>query len=236
MTMNNEFNLLILTVYFLCVTYVMFQMVNAFNDEYTVKLEKDELDKELKDLKIADRVEISFKFDDRYEVKSDRNKLKELAVTIKNKSDQYPIYVDWDCSAMTDWFGERARRLTRLVSGSALDISQEQVFSVITPGRSLQEKVVPEDILTRKGEKGEIEVAKTLLDLTMPPFQAPEKKKQTFKAFIDGSAPLYFTVDLVMRLADRDTPQAGYPTRIRCKFKLSRLGWKAGLPWNPKKS
>jgi hypothetical protein len=231
----NEFNLLILTVYFLCVTYVFFQIVNAFNDEYTVKLEQDELTEELKQLKIDDRLEISFKFDSRYEVNSDRNKLKQLSVTVKNKSDNYPIYVDWDCSAMTDWFGDRARRLTRLVSGSSLDISQQQVFSVITPGRSLQENVVPEDILTRKGDKGEIEVAKTLLDLTQPPPPAPDAKKKAFKAFVDGREPIFFTVDLVMRLVDRDTPMTGYPTRIRCRFRLNRLSWKAGLPWNPKK-
>jgi hypothetical protein len=231
----NEFNLLILTVYLLCVTYVLFQIVNAFNDEYAVKLEQDELKEELKQLKIDDRVEISFKFDGRYEINSNRNKLKELSITIKNKSDNYAIYVDWDCSAMTDWFGDRARRLTRLVSGSSLDISQQQVFSVITPGRSLQEKIVPEDILTRKGDQGIIEVNKTLLDLSQPPPPAPDAKKKAYKAFIEGRDPIFFTVDLVMRLADRDTPPTGYPTRIRCRFRLNRLSWKAGLPWNPKK-
>jgi hypothetical protein len=231
----NDSNLLILTVYFLCVTYVLFQIVNAFNDEYSVKLEQDELKEELKLLKIDERVEISFKFDNRYEINSDRNKLKELSITVKNKSDNYPIYVDWDCSAMTDWFGDRARRLTRIVSGSSLDISQQQVFSVITPGRSLQEKIVPEDILTRQGDQGEIKVAKTLLDLTQPPPPAPDAKKKLYKAFLEGREPIYFSLDIVMRLADRDTPTTGYPTRIRCRFRLNRLSWKAGLPWNPKK-
>ncbi len=231
----NEFNLLIMTVYFLCVTYVFFQFVNAFNDEYSVKLEQDELKEELKQLKIDDRLEISFKFDGRYEINSDRNKLKQLSITVKNKSDQYPIYVDWDSSAMTDWFGDRARRLTRIVSGRTLDLSQQQVFSVITPGRSLQESIVPEDILTRKGDKGEIEVTKTLLDLSQPPSQAPDAKKKSYKAFIENRESIFFSVDLVMRIADRDTPTTGYPTRIRCRFRLNRLSWKAGLPWNPKK-
>jgi hypothetical protein len=229
----NEFNLLILTIYFLCVTYVLFQMVNSFNDEYTVKLEKSELDEELKLLRLVDRLDITFKFDNRYEINHNRNKLKQLAITIKNKSDQFPVYVDWDSSAMTDWFGDRARRITRIVSGHSLDLSQEQVCSVITPGRSLQENIAPEDTLARKGEKGEIDVTKPLLDLSVP--RAPEAKKKAYKAFMSSEAPLFFSLDLVFRLVDKETPPTGYPTRVRCKFRLNRLPWQAGLPWNPKK-
>jgi hypothetical protein len=230
-----ELNLLILTIYFLCVIYVLFQIVNAFNDEYTINLAKDLLEEELKRKKIADRVEVGFRFNSRYEINSERNKFDKLAIIIKNKSKDYPIYVDWDYSSMTDWFEPRSRRLTRIVSGRSLDISQQQVFSVINPGLSLQEDIVPEDILERKGEKGEVEVTKPLLNLGPPPNQAAATKKQRYKAFIDGTDPLSFTVDLVMRMVDRDTASGGDRVLVQCKFYLRRLSWKAGLPWNPKK-
>ncbi|NJN49528.1 MAG: hypothetical protein HC805_06870 [Alkalinema sp. RL_2_19] len=228
-------NLLILTIYFLCVTYVLFQIINAFNDEYTIGLDQDLLKEELKRKKIDDRLEVNFKFNGRYEINSNRNKLNKLAVTVKNKSKDYPIYVDWDYSSMTDWFGGRSRRLTRIVSGRSLDISQQQVFSVINPGLSLQEEVVPEDILERKGDKGEVEVTKPLVDLMPPPNQAPAPKKQMYKAFLNNEDPLSFTVDLVMRMVDRDTASGGDRVLVQCKINMWRLGWKAGLPWNPKK-
>jgi hypothetical protein len=228
-------DLLILTIYFLCVTYVLFQMINAFSDEYMVNLDKSALEEELKRKKIADRIDVNFKFNGRYEINSSRNKLNKLAITVKNKSKDYPIYVDWDYSSMTDWFGGRSRRLTRIVSGKALDISQQQVFSVINPGLSLQEEVVPEDILERKGDKGEVDVTKPLLDLSQPGGKAPADKKKQYKAFINGDDPLSFTVDLVMRLIEDGSSSTGERVLVQCKFHLRRLGWKAGLPWNPKK-
>lgn len=230
-----ELNLLILTIYGLCVAYVLFQIVNAFNDEYVISLAKDFLAAELKRKKIADRVEVSFKFNNRYEINSGRNTFDKLAITIKNKSSDYPLYVDWDYSSMTDWFGGRSWRLTRIVPGRSLDLSQQQVFSVINPGLSLQEDVVSEAVLERKGEKGEVIANKPLLNLTAPPNQAPAAKKQLYKAFINGQDPLTFTVDLVMRVVDHDTGPGGSQVLVQCKFDLWRLSWKAGLPWNPKK-
>ncbi|MFM2430342.1 MAG: hypothetical protein RLZZ511_1555 [Cyanobacteriota bacterium] len=228
-------NLLLLTIYLLCITYVLFQMINAFSDEYTVTLDQDALKEELKRKRIDGRLDVSFKFNGRYEINSKKNKLNKLSVTIKNKSNDYPVYVDWDYSSMTDWFGGRSRRLTRIVSGKTLDLSQEQVFSVINPGLSLQEDIVPEDILERKGESGIVEVTKPLVDLMPPPNQAPGPKKQAYKDFLLNKQPLSFTLDLVMRIIDRDSASAGDRVLVQCKFLLRRLEWQAGLPWNPKK-
>ncbi|MBE9029608.1 hypothetical protein IQ266_07680 [filamentous cyanobacterium LEGE 11480] len=229
-----ESNLLILTIYFLCVTYVLFQIVNAFNDEYTISLDKEALEAELKRKKIDDRLEINFKFNNRYEINSDRNKLQDLSVSVKNKSTDYPIYIDWDYSSMDDWFGGRSRRLTRMVSGSLDNLSQQQVLSVINPGLTLQEKIVPEDTLARKGEGGEIQVSKPLLDLMPPPGKAPAPKKKMYKAFLNSEDSLSFNVNLVMRFVDQGSSTGGDRVLVQCKFNLHRLSWKAGLTWNPK--
>jgi hypothetical protein len=233
--MPSEFNLLVLTIYFLCVTYVLYQMVNSFSDEYTIKLIKSELEDQLDKHELKDRLDVSFKFDSRYEINNEKTKLKELAITVKNKSQDYPLYVDWDRSSMTDWFGDGARRIIRSIPGSPLDLMQEQVSSVVSPGRALSEKIAAEDIQARKGDNGPITVSKNLINISQPPSFAPDAKKKGYKAFIEGQAPMFFTLDLALRLIDRDTPATGYPVQVRCKFQLDRLHWTAGLPWNPKK-
>lgn len=220
-------DLLLVTVYFLCVTYVLYQIINSFNDEFTIKMEKDDLETFLDKLKLKDKVEVSFNFDGRYEF----HKLKELAINIKNKSEEYPIYVDWDASSITDLDG-KARRVTRLIPGNSFELSQTQAFSAITPGTTLKEKIVAEDMLTRKGDTDQMEVTKTLIDLSKP---KPGPALKRYQDFISLTKPLEFYLDLVLRFVGAETPATGYPTRIRCKFTLNKLHWTAGLPWNPKK-
>jgi hypothetical protein len=232
--MPSEFNLLVLTIYFLCVTYVLYQMVNSFNDEFTIKLVKGELDDQLDKNRLKDRLEVSFKFDPRYEINNEKTKLKDLAITVKNKSQHFPIYVDWDRSSMTDWFGDSARRIIRTVPGNPLDLSQEQVYSVVSPERSMSAKIAAEDIQKREGDKG-LSVSKNLLDISEPPVFAPDAKKKSYKAFMGGEEPIFFTLDLSLRLVEEEGPTSGYPAHVRCKFQLNRLHWTAGLPWNPKK-
>ena len=130
--MNNT-DLLLLTIYILCVTYVLYQMINSFNDEFTINLEKKDLDKQLEDLKLNDRVEISFKFDKRYEF----DKLKDFGVNVKNKSKEHPVFVDWNMSSVTDLDG-KARRVTRLIAGNSLDLFQEQALSPVPPGTTMK--------------------------------------------------------------------------------------------------
>ncbi len=233
--MPSEFNLLVLTIYFLCVTYVLYQMVNSFDDEFTIKLVKGELDDQLDKNRLKDRLEVSFKFDPRYEINNEKTKLKDLAITVKNKSPHFPIYVDWDRSSMTDWFGDSARRIIRTVPGNPLDLSQEQVYSVVSPERSMSAKIAAEDIQKREdGGKG-LSVSKNLLDISQPPSFAPDAKKKGYKDFMGREAPIFFTLDLSLRLVEEEGPTSGYPTHVRCKFQLNRLHWTAGLPWNPKK-
>ncbi|MEB3295445.1 MAG: hypothetical protein VKJ24_20005 [Synechococcales bacterium] len=221
-------DLLLLTIYFLCVTYVLYQIINSFNDEFTIKFEKGELETTLEKLKIKDRLEVGFSFDGRYEF----DKLKELSISVKNKSEEFPLYVDWDLSTVTDLDG-KARRVTRLTPGLTADMFQTQAFSAVTPGTTLKEKIVAEDMLGRKGDKDELEIKKTIVDLSKP--KKPGAALTRYQNFIAHEQTVDFYLDLVLRLVDKDTPVTGYPTRVRCKFVLSKLKWQAGLPWNPKK-
>jgi hypothetical protein len=222
-----NFDLFLLTIYFLCVTYVLYQIINSFNDEFIIGVEKDELKKQLEGVKLSDRVDISFGFDGRYEF----GKLKEFGVNVKNLSTEHPIYVDWNSSSVTDLDG-KARRLTRLIPGNSLDLFQQQALSPVPPGTTLKEKVVAEDMLTRKGEDGPMEVGKPLLDLEKP--KKPGDALTRYMAFINLEQKLKFSMNLMLRIVNDGTPSTGYGIPIKCEFTLQKLHWTAGLPWNPK--
>jgi hypothetical protein len=229
----SEINYVLLAVYFLCVTYVLLQIANSFNDEFTIRLDQADLDQQLEDLKLKDAIEVKFKFDIRYEFK----KLDKLAITVNNKSKEFPVYVEWDYSSLTDLDG-RSRRVTRLVPGNTFDLFQNQVFSVIAPTRSLQEGIVAEDMLERKGDDSTVKIGegKTIIDMSKPDEKkAPEPKKKRYRDFMAGKINYEFYLDLVMRIVTSSDDPGGFRTRLRCKFIMCKLDWQAGLPWNPKK-
>ncbi len=223
----NNIDLLLLTIYFLCVTYVLYQIINSFNDEFTINLEKKDLEEQLEKLKLNDRLEISFGFDKRYEF----DKLKDFGVNVKNKSSEHPLFVDWNMSSITDLDG-KARRLTRLIAGNSLDLFQEQALSPVPPETTLKEKVVAEDMLSRKGDDGPMEVSKTLLDLAKP--GKPGDALKRYNDFVALQRTLQFSLSLMVRFVGEGSPATGYPIPIKCTFTLTKLDWKAGLPWNPK--
>jgi hypothetical protein len=226
-----ELDFVLFTVYLLCITYVFYQIVNSFNDEFRISLEQDDLNQQLEVLNLKDILSVSFKFDTHYEF----DKLKELAISINNKSQDYPIYVDWDYCSLTDLDG-RSRRVTRLPPGTTLDLFQSQVFSVIAPGKTLKEKIASEDMLARKGDAGLMIVDKTLIDLSKPdPKKSSEAQRKRYKDFMDSKIELQFSLYLAMRLAGPNTAPTGDRTRLVCTFTLTKLDWTAGLPWNPRK-
>ncbi len=222
-----NFDLFLLTIYFLCVTYVLYEMINSFNDECLVSHEKDKLTKLLADLKLDDRIEISFGLDGRYEF----DKFKSIGVNVKNKSNEYPIYVDWTSSSITD-FDNKARKLTRLIPGNPLDLFQEQSLSPVAPGTTSKEKVVAEDTLTRKGDEGPMEIDKPLQDLSKP--KKPGDALNRYNAFMGLEDTLKFSISLMLRIVNEGTPNTGYGIPIKCEFTIKKLHWTAGLPWNPK--
>ncbi len=224
-----EFDYVLLTIYLLCITYVLYQIVNSFNDEFTINLE--DLNPQLQALNLQDIIGVSFKFDTHYEFHT----LKELAISINNKSEDCAIYIDWDYCSITDLDG-RSRRVTRIPPGSTLDLFQNQVFSVIAPGKTLKEKIASEDMLARKGDGGLLETEKTIVDLTKPdPKKSSEDQRKRYKNFMDSKEDLKFMLYLSMRLAGPNTSPTGDRTRILCTLNITKLNWTAGLPWNPRK-
>ncbi|PSB34295.1 hypothetical protein [Stenomitos frigidus] len=242
---------IILTAYLLCITYFLYRIIEAFNDEFTVRLDTDFLNTQLNEQNLQDLLAISFKFDSRYEF----DKLKQLAVSISNKAgyekaDNKPhgisIYVDWDYCAFTNLDG-RSRRVTRLMPGTTVDLFQNQVFSTIAPNTTLKETITAEDLLQRKGERKddkldsaspmnlEIEVVKPLIDLSKPDPKASADEKERYAKFMQRYEDLIFFLELSLRIVGPNQSIGGDRVYILCKFVMHKLPWTAGLPWNPKK-
>ncbi|MBD2077970.1 hypothetical protein H6F86_29600 [Phormidium sp. FACHB-592] len=246
----NPVDPIILTAYVLCIAYFLYLIVDAFNDEFTIHLDADFLRQQLENQNLEGLIDISFKFDSRYEF----DKLKQLAISIKNQAAYEPVddkphgislYVDWDYCAFTDLDG-RSRRVTRLMPGTTVDLFQNQVFSTITPNSTLKETITAEDLLQRKGERKadkldstspanlEIEVTKPLIDLSKPGIKAPAKAKERYARFMQRYTDLTFFLELAFRIVGPHGTASGDRVYILCKFVMHKLPWTAGLPWNPK--
>ncbi|MBF2025477.1 MAG: hypothetical protein IGS48_01745 [Oscillatoriales cyanobacterium C42_A2020_001] len=230
----STWDVLILITYFVCIITAISKIINNFNDEYTVRLDGDALKQNLAEQDLGDIVSISFNFDKRYEF-GKNDKLRQLGINIANKSTTHSIYVDWDYCTMTD-FGGRARRVTRLMPGTTLDLFQMQAFSAIAPGTTLKETITAEDVLKRKEPKDDkvsvalaLEVDKPLLDFAG--LNKSDKKRYT--RFVTTIQTLEFFLDVAIRLVG-PARSSGDHALIRCKFILQKLPWQAGLPWNPK--
>jgi hypothetical protein len=234
----NTFDPVILVIYLVCISLALYKIVDSFNDEYTVKLDENDLKEQLSTRNLQDAVGISFGFDKRYEY-GKNDKLKQFGVNINNKSKTHSLYVDWDHSSITDFMG-RSRRVTRLVPGSTLDLSRSQIFSTVGPDTTLKEKISAEDVLKRKEGKDkdtpvalEIEVDKPLFDFeALNKGKDPDKKR--FARFKKARETLNFSLNLALRVISPAHPLSSDRTQVRCKFILTKLPWYAGLPWNPK--
>ncbi len=218
---------IILTAFVICIAIFLIKIKEAFNDEFNIRLDEDGLKQKmgeqfLGETKLVDIVDISFKFDKRNEF----DKLKQLPITVSNKSNNYSLYVDWDCSTLTD-LGGKARRVARILPGMTTDLFQSQVFSTVNPKTTLKETITAEDMLQRKKDQEEYEIAnKPLID-----FKADKGK---YEKFMKGLIELEFWLEISCRVFGPGRSLGGDRVNIPCKFILKKLPWQVGLPWNPK--
>jgi hypothetical protein len=220
---------IILTAYLLCIAYFLSQIINSLNDEFAVHLDAAALKEQLTKYDLQDKIKISASFNKRYEL----DKLKQLSISVENKSGEDTIYVDWDQSTVTDLSG-RSRRVVRLIPGTALDPSHNQVSSPISPKTTLKESLTAEDAISRKDSKGPVALA---AEVTQPLIILNKLDKKKQARFIQRRIDLEFFLELACRVVvPSKTPQPPSNDRIRipCKFVVKKLPWTSGLPWNPK--
>lgn len=141
--------------------------------------------------------------------------IKEVSLSIENKSSERFLYVIWDQSVIND-FGKRSRRVIRLSPGNTLDSMQPQAYSAIAPGQTLKEKITAEDVLQRNKDTQALEIGRPL-------FSGGD--------FSGGGAKF-----LVILIIQSSTPGVSLekPHLLMCQFRIVKTSWIKAVAWKPR--
>jgi hypothetical protein len=233
MTRSSDQNLIVLTVYIIGVAYVFNRMVESIDDRIKYEFKKGKVDEQLKEQGLDDKIGISFKL----KASDPIDDLKDLSMTIENKSENLAVYVDWEnCSLITD---NRSRRVIRKSPDLTRDLAIPQIPSLIVPKKSLSEAITAEDLFERDKETGVYTVKKPLVSIGGLKNGGPPQKK-LYNDFMNRGKEIEFSLQLVLRLSEIRAgiaPGSEYPpiSIINCPFTVKKLPWTYALPWNKKK-
>lgn len=235
---SSDQNLLVLMVYILGVYYTFNRMIESIDDMVMLNFEKAVVDEQLKEQNLQEKIGISFKTDT-YSLEKLKDNLKELSISIDNKSESLAVYVDWDNSSWVVEHTKKSRRVIRKSPDLSRDLAIPQVPTIIAPKKGMSETVTAEDILKRDKETGTYQPGEPLIDIVGMKNQKPFK--DLYKDFMDGKKKVEFSFQLVLRISELRVglaPGVNVPpiSIINCPFTIEKLPWTYALPWNKKKS
>jgi hypothetical protein len=235
MSNNGDLDLLVLTVYIIGITYTFNRMVDSIADQMKVEFDpKKTIADQLKKQNLEDKLEISFSLKGMYSIDEPNT----LSISIKNKSEDLAVYVDWDNSSIVG-IDQRSRRVIRQSPDLIRDLAVPQIPSLIVPGKTLKESVTAEDVFKRDQETGTYSPGTPIANI--PGLQKGGKpQKKQYSDFMEGKLNFEFSLDLVFRTADaaygivqgRNVPPICI---VNCPFSIRKLPWTYALPWNKKK-
>lgn len=223
-------NLIVLTIYIICVSYVLYGAINSIDrSQVTIRLDQDSLNEQLEEKGLRDWVSIQVPLGKRYELE----KLNELSLRIENSSPVYMIEVDWNRSSLTDFDG-RSRRVIRLTPSMNINLSVPQVPTVISPTQSLKEKITAEEVLKSEAE-AVLKIFAPLFELSrIRNGSAADKKRYT--EFMTRNNPLSFSLSLALGvLAIGDEERRERTHIVSCDFIVQKLPWTEAIRLKPKK-
>ena len=220
-------DILILTVYFICVFYVLYQAFNSLEDRITITLDSEALKAALETQ--LQRGDLDNRLDVNVEPQGSRplGSLNDLTVTIKNDYSDIQISVDWDRSSLTrPTPGPKkstlllAQRVIHLIPTMTLDLFHNQASSIVNPGEKLKANVTTEDVLGRNQDNQIIERIKPLVESLDKLAGAKEEIHRKY------------SLNLVLRLK-RLTEQVDEVGRILLPytFTVGRLAGRESLPF-----
>ncbi|MGH1392511.1 MAG: hypothetical protein ACRAVC_00540 [Trichormus sp.] len=233
MATTNDQNLVVLTIYIIGVAYVFNMMVESIDDRIKYEFKKGVVDNTLKEQGLADKIGVNFKF----KSSDPMDELKELSMSIDNKSENLAIYVDWDNSSLI--LNNKSCRVIRKSPDLTRDLALPQSPSLIVPKRSLSESITAEDLFGRDKDTGIYTVKKPIVDIGGLKKGGPPQKK-LYGDFMNRGKEIEFSLQLVLRLSEIRAgiaPGSEYPPIciIDCPFTVKKLPWTYALPWNKKK-
>ncbi|MBC1236062.1 hypothetical protein [Nostoc sp. 2RC] len=228
---SSDQNLIILTIYIIVVSYVFNRMVESIDDQVKFEFKKGVVDDQLKEQNLNDKIGVSFKFKSSYPI----DDLKDLGLSIENKSENIAVYVDWDNSSLVVEHSKQSRRVIRKSPDLTRDLAVPQSPSLIAPKKTLSETVTAEDVLQRQ-ENGTYSANKPLIDIN----GLQKGQKKLYNDFINRRKELEFSLQLVLRVSEVRVglaPGVNFPpiSIINCPFTVRKLPWTYALPWNKKK-
>jgi hypothetical protein len=230
---NGDQNLIILMIYILTVYWTFNRMIESIDDIVKVDFQKGAIDDQLKEQNLQETVGISFKTGT-YGLDKVQDDLKELSMSIENKSDSIAIYVDWDNSSFVVEHSKQSRRVIRKSPDLTRDLAIPQVPTIIAPKKTISENVTAEDVFQRDKESGVYKPASPLINVA-----GVKGNKKLYKDFLDGKKNLEFSLQLVLRISEMRVgiaPGINVPpvSIVNCPFTIKKLPWTYALPWNKK--
>ncbi len=229
---SSDQNLIILTIYIIVVSYVFNRMVESIDDQIKFEFKKGTVDDQLKEQNLDDKIGISFRFKSSYPI----DDLKDLSMSIENKSENIAVYVDWDNSSLVVEHSKQSRRVIRKSPDLTRDLAVPQSPSLIAPKKTLSETVTAEDVFQRDQATGTYSAKKPLVDIN----GLQKGQKKLYNDFINRRKELDFSLQLVLRISEVRggiAPGVNFPpiSIINCPFTVRKLPWTYALPWNKKK-
>jgi hypothetical protein len=234
---NGDHNLLVLTLYIIGVTYIFNLMIESIDDKIKFEHQKGVVDDQLKKQNLQDLVGISFKLNPSYSF----DELKELSISIENKSDDHAIYVDWDNSSIVVEHSKQSRRVIRKSPDLTRDLAVPQSPSLVAPKKTLTELVTAEDVFERDATTGTYSAKKPIVNISGLQKSPVKAQRKLYNDFVNRAKQLEFSVQLVLRISEELrvglAPGQNVPPMyiINCPFTIRKLPWTYALPWNKKK-
>jgi hypothetical protein len=202
-----------------------------------LNFQKSAVDEQLKAQNIENKVGISCSTGT-YSLDELKDNLKEVSITIVNKSESLAVYVDWDNSSWVVEHTKKSRRVIRKSPDLSRDLAVPQVPTIIAPKKTICENVTAEDILKRDKDTGTYQPGEPLIDIIG--MKNNKSLKGLYKDFMDGKKKVEFSFQLVLRISELRVglaPGLNVPpiSIINCPFTIEKLHWTYALPWNKKK-
>lgn len=206
--------------------------LNPSTTKLSLSLKKESLTSNSKNKISTIKLEFPFKLKSSYPI----DDLKDLGISIENKSDNVAVYVDWDNSSLVVEHSKQSRRVIRKSPDLTRDLAVPQSPSLIAPKTTLLETVTAEDVFERDQVTGTYLAKKPLIDIN----GLQKGQKKLYNDFINRRKELDFSLQLVLRISEvrlglspgRDFPAISI---INCPFTVRKLPWTYALPWNKKK-
>lgn len=231
---SGDQNLILLMVYILCLYYTFNRMITSIDDVVMLKFKKESVAQQLKEQNLENEIAI-FCGGGTYSLEKVKDNLRQLLISIENKSETFAVYVDWDNSSWVFEQSKKSRRVIRQSPDMIRDLAIPQVPTIIAPKKTMFETVTAEDILKRNKESGVYEVSKPLVDIAITKGQ--RNLQGWYKDFMEGKKKIEFSLQLVLRISELRTGLASGTnippmSIINCPFTIEKLPWTYALPWN----